>query len=253
MIDTRNSSNLIHVGAEDLPINNKQVYGTCKGCHNHLGSPFYQYYHIETTGEDYRRGPISSLDDLTRYDFLVNKKLRDGFPGRYIKFDEFPPKKEMLCSSCDTGKESKIDFIQLHLLSDSINTGLHRYIAALPDLSDYPPPSNIDEGFFGLGDGAYHELQDSLDIAFAEENAKLEKYEEDRLNDLLNNFVEEMGRRYPNDKELAQWLGVPRCKIFDLRGMNYIRWFEVRRFVVIVHLEKVSGPWCEFLVPAYYR
>jgi len=144
------------------------------------------------------------------------------------------------------------------LVTDSVNAELDQYVAGLPDTSDYDHPSSFDEGFFGLGNGYGYDMQDSLDIAFARENEIFDEYSQKRLDDLLNNFIKEKGRRCPNDQELAAWLDVScvrfpdaSCKIFDLRGMNYVLSDFIRRFVVIVHLD--VDKWARFSVPAEYQ
>jgi hypothetical protein len=157
-------------------------------------------------------GPYHHSEESGRYGALIAYKCApDGYNGVYTTYYqtgeyEHLPRKQDLCSSCDAEKKSKIEYIQLHLTPDSANADLDEYVAQLPDLSDYPEPTNIHEGFFELGDGCYYGLLDDILIAFAEENTILEKNEQALLDDLLNNIIKDKGRRYPNEEELTQWL-----------------------------------------------
>jgi hypothetical protein len=95
-----------------------------------------------------------------------------------------------------------------------------------------------------------------LNIAFTEEDVTFNKYSQQHLDNLQNNFIKDKARRYPNEEELTRWLRqyygdvVSHCKIFDMRDSYYIYFDIMRRFVIIVHLGNDSGLWCNFFIPA---
>jgi len=123
-------------------------------------------------------------------------------------------------------------------------------------LSHYPPPD-----YFGLDDDFGEGVQGKLNVAFAEENVTFDKnvtfelLSQRLLDDLQNNFIKDKARRYPNEEELTRWLRqyfgdvISKCKIFDMRCLDYICSDVRRRFVIIVHLENDLGLWCMFFIP----
>jgi hypothetical protein len=243
----------------DRKLERSKPIENCKTCDKPLKSHFYQYYHNDQTNEHHRTGLITSTDEAYRYDFLAEYKKRNG--GLFKPYDgEFERlsfvKKERLCPECYKARETKIDAIHLHLVPDSFNAELAYYMSTLPDLSHYPPPLDFDEGYFGLGDDFGYMMQEKLNIAFAEESVTFDKYSRQHIDDLLNNFIKDKARRYPNDEELTRWLrqhhgdAVLKCKIFDMRGLDYIYSDVMRRFVLIIHLGNESGLWCNFFIPA---
>jgi hypothetical protein len=241
----------------DRKLERSKPIENCKNCDKPLKSHFYLFYHNDLTDEHYRTGLIPSTDEICRYDFLVeDKKLKGRLSyGREFKH-LLSVRKEILCAECYKAKETKIDAIQLHLVPDSFNAELAHYMSTLPDLRHYPPPD-----YFGLDDDFGYAIQERLNIAFAEENVTFdrniifERCSQELLDNLQNNFIKDKARRYPNDEELTRWLRhyygdvVSHCKIFDMRGLDYICSDVIRRFVIIVHLANDSGLWCMFSIP----
>jgi hypothetical protein len=236
----------------DRKLERSKPIENCKTCDKPLKSHFYIFYHNDHTDEHYRTGLISSTDEICRYDFLAqDKKLKGRLSyGREFKH-LLSMRKEILCAECYKAKETKIDAIQLHLVPDSFNAELAHYMSTLPDLSHYPPPD-----YFGLEDDFGYVIQERLNIAFAEESVTFEKCSQDLQDDLRNNFIKDKARRYPSEEELTRWLqqyvgkAISHCKIFDMRGLDYVNSDVMRRFVIIVHLGNVSGLWCMCSIPA---
>jgi hypothetical protein len=222
-------------------------FGNCDSCKRTLEAPFYQYYRNGDSGEYCRSGAIASKDEQGRYDFLGLCKH-----GMNCEFEEMLyVKKETLCLECYEGMETKVNAIQLHLNPDTTNAALENYLSTLPDPGDYP---RFERGLLYCLADIYESIRDDLNIAFAKEDVKFDKYAQERLDNLMDNCITEKGRRYPNEEELARWLGdVSHCKIFDMRDLNYIQADVIRRFVVIVHLPNhrtyIDGVWLPFYLP----
>lgn len=251
MTEYRDSSNISDAQGET------RYFGNCKECHQPLKLPFYQYYHNDITGENYRTGPVSSFEEWARYGYLVNCKCMDGFPKYYLTAEEckrLPSNRsDKLCSLCDGLKKSKSEYTQLHFTPDSANEELDGYVSQLPDLSNYRDPRSFYGGFI---DSHWYDFAEDLSIAFADEKAILAKDKHERLDDLRNNFIKDKSRRYPNEKELTRWLNrrddfVSHCKIFDLRGIGYLFYEVVRRFVIIIHLKNHQKLWWQFYIPEW--
>ena len=170
----------------------------CKTCDKPMKSHFYQSYHNPQTNEHYITGLITSIDEVGRYNFLAeNKKRKDEVyqPGH----GHFEPirsvKKEIVCPECyKVSATANTNATHLRLVPDSFNAELASYMSTLPDLSHYPKPCHFDEGCFGLGDGFFYELEEEIDIAFAEENVTFDTYSQERLDDLQNNFIKDKTR-----------------------------------------------------------
>jgi len=233
-------------------------FGKCDGCGKPLQLPYYLYYHDLKTDEYYKSSSVTSEDERERYDFLGEcKKRADGIFVRSPHMD-----KERLCSECYEQNETKICATQLHLLPDSINPHIERYISLLPD------QAKIWEqyGYYDLGrhdqedvDDTFASIEQDLHLAFAEDDANYYlRSRQQELEDLRNNFIKDKTRRYPNNEELTAWmkrhsvdgfLEISRCKIFDMRGLNYALNNVIRRFIVIVHFSVPEGFWAMFRYP----
>lgn len=262
MIDNSDSSHIYDVRGNPLDL------GNCEGCYKSIKPPFYQYFHIEPTGENYRSGPITSRDELFRYIGLIERKCLDAYRSDYLPYEVYRRlnfgNKDRVCSQCFSEEKSTSDATELHLIPNSTNLDLDRYISELPDLSCYD-----DFGIYSSDtrceiSGNYYDMTDKLEVIFAEENAILRKDEQEFLNKFKNNLIKDKGRHYPDDKELSQWFSeqmgggnTRHCKIFDMRGLNYFQDDLVRRFVIILHLDEAEfgiqlwDPrlWWQFWIP----
>ena len=197
------------------------------------------------------------------------RKCLDAYRSDYLPYEVYRRlnfgNKDKVCSQCFSEEKIKSDATELHLIPNSTNVDLDRYISELPDLSCYDD--------LGLGSetrceiaGNYYDMTDKPEVIFAEENAILRKDEQELLNKFKNNFIKDNGRRYPDDKELSQWFSqqmgggkTRHCKIFDMRGLNYFRDDLVCRFVIILHLDEYEFDillhwdprlWWQFWIPA---
>ncbi len=213
----------------------------------------YRYYPNDSTGEYYKSGPIESMDERSRYDFLACRKWKgdSSIPEGPKDTYRFLTSADGLCSECQNSWLGEV--VQLYLTPDSVNAELDRYMAGLPDLSDYPKPDR--RAAQEAWNQYYWGLLLDIEIIFAEGNANLGEYQ-DVLDDLLNNFIKDKGRRYPNEDEFTRWLNrgelsriVSHCKIFDLRGKNYINYEVVQRFVIIIHFKDSGGLWWQLWAP----
>jgi hypothetical protein len=233
-------------------------FGNCDSCSKPLQLPYYLYYHNLKTGEYYKSSSVTSEDERERYDFLGEyKKRADGIFVRLPYLD-----KERLCSGCHKEKETRIHAIQLHLFPDSTNPIIEHYISTLPD------PAKIwqQNGYYHLGrhdqetvDDTFRSIGEDLHLAFAEDDANFYlQSRQQELEDPRKNFAKDTTRRCPNNEELSGWmqrhsvdgfLEISRCKIFDMRGLNYALNDVVRRFIVIVHFSVPEGFWLVYHYP----
>lgn len=251
-----NSSGIVSIvgkGPQGHTINEIIIhFGKCDRCDKHLQLPYYLYYHDLKTGEYYKSSSVTSEDERERYDFLGEcKKRADEIFVRSPYMD-----KERLCSECYEQNETKICATQLHLLPDSTNPHIERYISTLPN------PAKIWEqnGYYHLGrhdqetvDDTFASIEYDLHLAFAEDDTNFHlQSRQQQLEDLRNNFIKDKTRRYPNNEELTAlmrrhtvegFLEISRCKIFDMRRLNYVLNDVIRRFIVIVHFTVPEGFW----------
>src|SRR5438477_12478930 len=107
----------------------KADLGNCKSCKKTLKTPIYQYYHNQLTGENYKSGPITSIDEYGRYRLLATCRQRADASIERAPFGAL--KEETFCIECYEDRGTKLGAIQLHLVTDSVNAELDRSVAQL--------------------------------------------------------------------------------------------------------------------------